>query len=113
MHELPVVIDLVRIAGEESAKRSMKKVSRINLVIGELSAIIDESVQMYFEVIAENTCCAGAELCFEHCPAILKCCQCGHNFPHVKSFDCPECGGDSVLIKGTGREFYVRSIEGE
>lgn len=113
MHELPVVIDLVKITGGEAKKLGLKKITNINLVIGELSSIIDESVQMYFEVIAENTCCAGAILKFDHRPAMLCCVKCGFEFPHEKHFDCPKCGGDSLLIKGTGREFYVKSIEGE
>jgi hydrogenase nickel incorporation protein HypA/HybF len=52
MHELPVVMDIVRVIGEEANKRSLKKITQIDLVIGELSAIMDESVQMYFEIIA-------------------------------------------------------------
>jgi hydrogenase nickel incorporation protein HypA/HybF len=112
MHELPVVIDIVRIMDEESKKHGFNKITRINLVIGELSAIMDESVQMYFEVIAEKSTCAGAKLSFEHVPAMLKCLECGVQFPHAKSFDCPYCGGDSVLVKGTGREFYIKSYEG-
>lgn len=113
MHELPVVIDLVRIVKEEAAKRGLKKITCINLVIGELSSIIDESVQMYFEIIAEESCCSGAKLIFEHVPAMLRCSRCNFEFPHYKNFDCPKCGGESVLIKGTGREFYVKSLEGE
>lgn len=111
MHELPVVIDIVRVMDEEAKKRNLIKVTQINLVIGELSSIIDESVQMYFEVIAEKSCCAGAKLTFEHVPAMLKCTRCGEEFPHSKSFDCPSCGGESVLVKGTGREFYIKSYE--
>jgi hydrogenase nickel incorporation protein HypA/HybF len=38
---------------------------------------------------------------------------CGRQFAHVKSFDCPDCGGSSVLVKGTGKEMYVKSIDGE
>lgn len=112
MHELPVVIDIIRIMKEEAEKRGYKKISQINLVIGELSSIIDESVQMYFEVMAENTPCEGAKLNFEHVPAKLKCLRCGFEFPHKGGFDCPRCGGESVLIKGTGREFYIKSFEG-
>ena len=111
MHELPVVIDIVRVMDEESKKRGLKKITQINLVIGELSSIIDESVQMYFEVIAEKSTCAGAKLTFEHVPAMLRCFKCGLRFPHAKSFDCPSCGGESVLVKGTGREFYIKSYE--
>lgn len=113
MHELPVVIDIVKVIGEEAEKRGLKKVTEINLVIGELSSIIDESVQMYFEIIAEGKVCEGAKLNFEHTRAMLKCQKCSKEFPHEKSFNCPYCGGDGFLIKGTGREFYIKSFDGQ
>ena len=114
MHELPVVLDIVRIMDEEAKKHKFQKITRIDLVIGELSSIIDESVQMYFEVAAKSSPCAGAKLIFERRSAMLKCQCCGTEFPHEKScFQCPVCNGDSVLIKGTGNEFYIRSFEGQ
>lgn len=113
MHEYPIVLDLIKTVGEEAQKRNLHDISQISLVIGELSAVIDESVQMYFELLAENTVCEGAKLRFEHIPARLKCRECGREFDHTKSFDCPECGGESRLIKGSGRDFYIKSIDGE
>ncbi len=113
MHEFPVVLDVIRTVGEEAAKRRFRQVTQIDLVIGELSSIIDESVQMYFDVAAKDSVCSGAKLIFEHRPALLRCQSCGKEFPHEKSFQCPECGGDSVLVKGTGREFYIRSFDGQ
>ncbi len=113
MHELPVVLDIVRIVEEEASKRGFKEIAQIDLVIGELSSVMDESVQMYFELMAKNSICAGAKLVFEFRPAMLKCSACGNEFPHAQSFECPACGGDSVLITGTGREFYIRSITGQ
>ena len=112
MHELPVVLDILRVMNEEAEKRGFRKITRINLVIGELSSIVDECVQMYFDVAAKGSICSGAKLTFEHRPAILRCQKCGREFPHNRSFSCPVCGGDSVLVKGTGREFYIRSFEG-
>ncbi len=112
MHELPVVLDVIRTVGEEAEKRGVRRVTRIDLVIGELSSIVDESVQMYFDVAAKDSVCGGAKLAFEHRPAMLRCKSCGKEFPHEKSFQCPECGGDGVLIRGTGREFYIRSFDG-
>lgn len=112
MHEYPVVVDIVRIMDDEAQKSGFEKITQINLVIGELSSIMDESVQMYFDVLSEKSRCAGAQLNFEHVRAMLKCQKCGREFPHKRSFDCPECGGDSVLVKGTGREFYIKSYDG-
>ena len=113
MHELPVVLDLIRVMEGEAQKHGFQKITQIDLVIGELLSIVDESVQMYFDIASKDTPCSGAKLVFEHRPAILKCQKCGRKFPHQRSFSCPECGGDSVLVKGTGREFYIRSYEGE
>ena len=113
MHELPVVLDIIRVADEAAEKNGFRKITKIDLVIGELSSIVDESVQMYFEIAAKDGPCSGAELVFEHRPALLKCRDCGRTFPHAKSFCCPVCGGDSVLVKGTGREFYIRSVDGQ
>lgn len=113
MHELPVVEDVIRVVGEQAEDRHLKRVSRITLVIGELSSVIDESVQMYFELLAEGTLCEGAALAFEHVPATLRCTACGSEFPHTHGFSCPRCGGDGMLVKGTGRELYIRSIDGE
>lgn len=111
MHELPIVEDLLQVVGEEAKERNLGKIKKIHLVIGELSSVIDESVQMYFDLLSEGTACEGAELSFEHVPAMLRCVDCGREFEHRKSFNCPGCGGESRLIKGTGQEFYIRSIE--
>lgn len=113
MHELPVVLDIIQVMDEEAKKNSFHEITQINLVIGELSSIIDESVQMYFEIAAKDHPCEGAKLVFEHRPAMLKCQRCGKEFPHEKSFQCPECDGECMLIKGTGREFYIRSFDGK
>ncbi len=112
MHELPFVTELVRIAEEEAARQGLEKVVRIDVVTGELSAIVDECVQMYFEMIAEGTRCEGAKLAFEHPPAELRCPRCGKRFPHTHGFQCPECGEDAVLVKGTGQECQIKAIAG-
>jgi hydrogenase nickel incorporation protein HypA/HybF len=113
MHELPVVMDIVRVIGEEANKRNLKEIIQIDLVVGELSSVMDESVQMYFEIIAKNSVCAGAKLVFEHRPAMLKCSVCGKEFAHTHNFSCPVCDGESMLVQGTGNEFYIRSFTGQ
>ncbi|SKB47733.1 hydrogenase nickel incorporation protein HypA/HybF [Lachnospiraceae bacterium] len=113
MHELPIVEDLIRTLDKETEEKHFKKIMEINLVIGELSGVVDECVSMYFEMLSEGHSCEKAELHFEHTHAMLKCAKCGHEFPHGSSFSCPECGGEVRLIKGTGSEFLVKSIKAE
>ena len=73
MHELPIVLDVVRVVEEEAKARGLSRVTKIYLVLGELSSVVDESVQMYFEIAAKDSVCANATLEFEHRPAVLKC----------------------------------------
>lgn len=111
MHELPVVQDLIKTLDKESEEKNIKKINEINLVIGELSGIIGDCVQTYFDLLSEGHTCEKAKLNFTFLPSTLLCSECGTEFPHEKSFNCPKCGSQGKLVKGSGREFYVRSIE--
>lgn len=113
MHELPVVKELIKIVSAEAERRHLKTVKSITVVVGELSSVVDESVQMYFELLAQETPCEGAQLRFEHRPAMLKCTSCGNEFEHRHRFECPVCGAQGTLIRGTGLELYVKSIDAE
>lgn len=112
MHELPFVTELVRISAEEAVRQGLQRVSRVDVVTGELTSLEDEAIRMYFEAVAEGTPCEGAGLFFEHTRAMLRCARCGKEFPHLHGFQCPSCGGDGMLVKGSGRECYVKSIAG-
>ena len=76
MHELPVVMDIIREMDEQAQKCGFEKITEIDLVIGELSSVVDESVQMYFDVASQDHPCENAKLKFEHEPAMLKCKEC-------------------------------------
>ncbi len=113
MHELPIVENLIRTLDKETEKNHYEKIVGIDLVIGELSGVVDECVTMYFEMLSEGHSCENAVLSYEHTSAQLKCSKCGHIFPHGRMFACPECGGESRLIKGTGSEFIIKSVRAE
>ena len=111
MHELPAVEDMIRALDEESEKKNISKIEEVHLIIGELSSYIGECVQMYFDLLSAGHTCEGARLSFTHTKARFKCTKCGHEYDHDRDFSCPQCGGDGVLIKGTGREFLISSIK--
>jgi len=113
MHEYAVTKNIVDIVVEEAKRAGAGKVTEIRLVIGDLSSVFDESVNMYFDIISSGTPAHGAKLVFRRMPAKFVCTVCTLEFDKpLRGFDCPVCGGQGKLT-GAGREFYIESIEVE
>lgn len=113
MHEYPVTVSIVDLVSQEAQKAGVGRVTEIRLVIGDLSSIMDESVQMYFDIISKGTPAEGARLVFRRVAAQFRCKQCGLSYDKPKQgFDCPRCGGPGSRT-GVGTEFYIESIEVE
>jgi hydrogenase nickel incorporation protein HypA/HybF len=113
MHELSVTEQLLDITLEHARKANAQRVLRINLVIGDLSAFVGESIQFYFDILSKGTNAESASLSISRIPARARCRQCQNEFtPKGTDWVCPQCGGfiEEVI---SGREFYVESIEVE
>ncbi|MCL5256473.1 MAG: hydrogenase maturation nickel metallochaperone HypA [Chloroflexi bacterium] len=111
MHELTVTQNVLDIAIEHARQGGATRITRINLVIGEMSSIIDDSVQFYFDFISKGTMAEGAELQFRRIPAQFRCSECGQMFtPEGDDYRCPRCAGLGI-VTDVGSEFYVESIE--
>ena len=111
MHELSVTESLLKLALSYAEQAHASKVTDLNVVIGRLSSIVDDSVQFYWDFVAEDTLCAGAKLHFERRPAVLKCMDCSKEFTIQEEMTpCPDCGGVHTIILG-GEEFFLDSIE--
>ncbi|MGB9681370.1 MAG: hydrogenase maturation nickel metallochaperone HypA [bacterium] len=107
MHELAVTEEIIRLSLEVSKG---KKISAINIVIGELSSFVDDSVQFYFDILSKSTLAEGATLLFRRVPTKLRCYNCGKEFHPDSTMTCPFCnhiGGEVI----EGEEFYIDSIE--
>lgn len=113
MHEYAVTKSLISTSVAEAKKAGATRITEIRMVIGDLSTIIDESVQMYFDIISEGTIAAGAKLVFKRVAAQFQCKRCGRKYNKPQTgFDCPDCG-ETGIPTGVGREFYIESIEVE
>ena len=113
MHELAVTQRVLDIALEKAEEAHATRVARINLVIGEMSSIVDDSVQFYFDFLSQDSIASGAALSFERIPMTLRCRQCGHTFtPDSPPWKCPECRHWDMEIVA-GQELYIDSIEVE
>jgi hydrogenase nickel incorporation protein HypA/HybF len=113
MHELAVTQSILDIALRHAEEAGAKKITGINLVIGEFASIVDDSVQFYWDILAEETIAKGARLHFERIVGEMTCSNCQHAFhPEDGNFACPNC--QSVFVKITrGDEFRVDSIDVE
>lgn len=111
MHEYAVTRSIVEIAETQAKQAGAARITAINLVIGDRSSILDESVRLYFDLIAEGTIAQGAELNFQRRKTEFYCPNCQTNYPKPsKGFDCPTCGSIGSPTEA-GKEFYVASIE--
>jgi len=111
MHELSVTESILDIATTHAKKAEAKKVSDINIVIGQLSTIVDDSVQFYWDIISKDTICDSSLLHFERRDAVFLCQDCNKEFtPGHEIKPCPNCGSINLKIL-SGEEFYLDSIE--
>lgn len=113
MHELAITQSILDICLRHAEEAGAGRIAEIDLVIGQFSSIVDESVQFYWDIIADGTIAKGAVLHFNRIPGEMTCRSCGHFFcPGDRAFSCPSCGSAAVRIT-KGEEFRVESIDVE
>ena len=111
MHEISVAQDIVDLVIENLPKDEIVNVTKVRIKIGELSAIIPESLEFCFDVITKDTRLEGAKLEIQEVPVIVKCNNCSKEFKvNDFCFICPECGSGNVEIL-QGKEFNVVDFE--
>lgn len=111
MHEFPVTLEIIRLAEECTREKRGKRIVRLELVVGELTGFIGDSIRMYFEAISKGTLAEGAELQIMYMHARLECVNCGELYDyHSFRLLCPFCGSRGKFT-AEGRELYIKEIE--
>lgn len=110
MHELSIsqgIIDLcLRHAGG-------RRVTSLEVEIGELSTVVPEAVEFCFEACSRDTLLERARLVIVRIPGRGECQACGMETPLSELFGaCGHCGSNLVSIVA-GEEMRVRAIEVE
>ena len=83
MHEEPYAQAMLDLALDSSDGRI---ITRIFLGVGRFSAIVPDSLAVFFTHLSRGTKAEGAELVFETDPVVLTCRDCGRD----RSLDIPE-----------------------
>ncbi len=109
MHELGITKNIVAIVTEHAQG---KKVNRVLLEIGQLSAIMPESVRFCFDVVSQGTVLASAKLEILETPGLGHCCECGAEFTLEQYVFRCNCGSSKINVV-TGEELKIKEIEVE
>jgi hydrogenase nickel incorporation protein HypA/HybF len=113
MHEFSITESMLNLALEKAREAEARKITGINLVLGEMSGVVSDCVQFYFDALSRDTIAAGARLVFEARPTKLRCNKCQSVFePRDHDWTCPACREMAIEIV-SGRECYMDSIEVE
>lgn len=113
MHELSVTQGILAVVLEHAQEAKARRVTRVDLRIGDMSGIVDDSVQFYFDFLSRDTLAEGARLHFVRVPVRFRCHNCNTEFePKDRDWVCPNCGsiGGQIIA---GQEMAVESIEVE
>ena len=114
MHELSVTESLLQVVLRHAGEGGAGKVVSVSVRIGELSDLVNEWMQRYFDYLSRGTIAEGATIRIERIPATFCCDACGDVFPADprtrEVIRCPRCASDAMTLV-TGRECYVQQIE--
>ena len=122
MHEMPVTKALLDMALEHAEGR---KITDVYLQVGKMSAIVPDSVEVFFEYLSEGTLAEGATLHFDMVPIEMTCLDCERVQDLSEWADEPsqavlqkafargcECGSKNLRVTG-GVSFGLVSIDVE
>ena len=120
MHEMPVTQAFLKMALEHADGR---RVTNIYLQVGRMSAIVPDTVEVFFEYLSKDTLAEGARLHFEILPVEMTCQDCGRQLDLSEwNQDAPqmimqkafvrgcECGSKNLRVTG-GVSFGLVSID--
>lgn len=108
MHELAIATAVLNTAVKHADERTVEVVA---VRVGAFRQVVPESLRFYWEIVARDTVCEGAQLELEPVDAGLRCEECGHEWtPPAPIFRCPGCASSDVTVTG-GNELEVEYIE--
>jgi hydrogenase nickel incorporation protein HypA/HybF len=109
---MSIAQSLLDIVLEEGRRHQLNQVKTIRLQVGEMAAVVPESLTFCFRLISEGTIAAGAILEIESMPVISRCSDCGTLFEvEDMKFICPQCEAPALELV-SGRELSLLNIEG-
>lgn len=113
MHEMSIAQSLIEIIKEEMARNDVKILRSVRLQIGQLTAVVPESLSFCFQVMTSGTEMEGANLVMDLVPLQALCRGCKNEFVIENyTFRCPRCEATD-LETIAGQELSIVEMEAE
>jgi len=114
MHELGIAKDMFAIALQKAKENNLKKITKINIKIGEASGIDEDFLKHSFvDHLLPGTIAGKCRLSISKEKVRARCTGCSSFFsPEQMALSCPSCQSKEIEIVA-GKEVYITSIEGE
>ena len=112
MHELSIAHGLVETVVDALADKPDLRVTVVNLQLGVLAGVEEESLRFCFDIATADTRLAGSRLAIEHVAARAYCATCSTDVTPTPPqwYRCPVCGTVCAQLSA-GREMQVTSVE--
>ena len=110
MHELGVVIEVIKMVEGIAVKNNLQKIEKLVLQIGELSSMIPKYIEACYPAAVEGTLLEDTTLVIEVLPGNALCKKC-HNVFNIleNNSKCSNCGCEDWELL-SGREFVIKEI---
>jgi hydrogenase nickel incorporation protein HypA/HybF len=111
MHEMSIAQNIVEIVTEILSKETALQLKEVVVEVGELVAVVPDSLQFCYTVMTEQTQFQGSRLTINVIPLKGKCKICKNTFI-IKNvnFLCPTCQSDQLEII-QGQELKISHLE--
>lgn len=111
MHEYSVTQSIVDIVLETARQHDHARVREVQIEIGSLTGIVDDSVRFYFEALTRATPADGAHVVIQRENAVATCTTCGYRADVEPPLDprCPTCHNLTLRIEG-GKALIVQRV---
>lgn len=108
MHEMGVVLNIVRSAERLARKYHVQKIGYVAIEVGEVSDALPRYIYQLWPQGTKGTLCEGAPLKIDVVKAVAACSDCKTQYPLTEHLEdnlpvCPRCGGSRFsFVKGSG-----------
>jgi hydrogenase nickel incorporation protein HypA/HybF len=112
MHEMGIVQSMMDILEQQAQVHGAKRIVKVSLEFGALTAVLPDSIRFAFEVLSRETVAEGATLLVTMIPIRAKCYDCGHEqVMELYQPHCPACESGALQIIEGRDEMRIASIE--